>query len=78
MEYNNNNMNDINNQNNSSSKPAIDNNINNNNDFTPLTPKQVKIFTFIISVLLLCQSIIRLLHFKDLSFTTFILTLYYM
>ena len=70
-------MNDINNQNNSSSKPVNDS-VNNNNDFTPLTPKQIKIITFIISILLLAQSIIRLLHVKDLSFTTFILTLYYM
>ena len=76
MEYNNN-MNNSDNQNRSNS-PANDSNKNNNDDFTPLTPKQVKIFTLIISVLLLGQSVIRLLHFKDLTFTTFILTLYYM
>jgi len=76
MEYNNN-MNNSDNHN-SSSKPTNDSYKNNNEDFTPLTPKQVKIFTLIISVLLLAQSVIRLLHFKDLSFTTFILTLYYM
>ena len=74
MKYNANNMNNIDLQNNSNN-----NNINNNEDnFKPLTPIQVKIFTFILSILLLGQSVIRFLHVKDLNFTTFILTLYYM
>ena len=73
MEYNVNNMNNNDSQNNSNN-----NNINNEDSFKSLTPIQVKIFTFILSILLLGQSVIRFLHVKDLNFTTFILTLYYM
>jgi hypothetical protein len=73
MEYNVNNMNNNDSQNNSNN-----NNINNEDSFKSLTPIQVKIFTFILSILLLGQSVIRCLHVKDLNFTTFILTLYYM
>ena len=73
MEYNVNNMNNNDSQNNSNN-----NNINNEDSFKSLTPIQVKIFTFIFSILLLGQSVIRFLHVNDLNFTTFILTLYYM
>ena len=73
MEYNVNNINNNDSQNNSNN-----NNINNEDSFKSLTPIQVKIFTFILSILLLGQSVIRFLHVNDLNFTTFILTLYYM
>ena len=73
MEYNANNMNNNDSQNNSNN-----NNINNNEDnFKPLTPIQVKIFTFILSILLLGQSVIRFLHVKDLKLSSlFILLLF--
>ena len=64
--------------NNDSQNNSNNNNINNEDSFKSLTPIQVKIFTFILSILLLGQSVIRFLHVNDLNFTTFILTLYYM
>ena len=71
--------------NNNTATPNINNiDINNNNnankkdDFTPLTPIQVKILTIVVSILLLGQSVIRIIKIKSLNFTEGVLTFYYM
>jgi hypothetical protein len=70
--------------NNNTATPNINNiNINNNNsnkqdDFKPITPIQVKILTIVVSILLLGQSVIRIIKIKSLNFTEGVLTFYYM